>query len=189
MLEVLKDVRSHRSFTKKAILEKELIKMIEGARYSATSKNSQKLRYVLITERELCNKIFPLVKFAGAIEWNPTCEEAPTAYILICSEIPLKDITETSLYFDMGVATQNIMLMANSLGYSGCIIASYNKSEVDNLVNLPENMKSNILLALGEPRDIVTVVDMIEDNRPYYREGEKHFVSKLPLDKLILFKK
>lgn len=168
----------------------ELEKMVESTRYASSTRNAQKLRYVLITDEEICKEIFPLVKFAGAIPWNPTEEEAPTAYILMCSENPLVNFTEKNLYFDMGIASQNIMLVANEMGYGGCIIGSYNKPEVDKIVELPEGYVSHILLTLGEPRDTVTITEAVDGNTTYSRdENNHHFVPKLSLDGISLLKK
>ena len=189
IIETLMKIRSHRSFTKKKISMEELEKMIESTRYASSTRNAQKLRYLLINDEEICNKIFPLVKFAGAIPWNPTSEEAPTAYILMCSENPLVNFSEKNLYFDMGIASQNIMLTANEMGYAGCIIGAYNKPEVDKLVNLPQGYISYTLLALGEPRDIIIITDAINGNTTYSRDNNQHFVPKLSLKDIILLKK
>lgn len=189
IMETLKNIRSHRSFTKDKISMKNLEKMVKATRYASSTRNAQKLRYVLINDSELCSKIFPLIKFAGAIPWNPTTDEAPTAYILMCSENPLVNFVEKNLYFDMGIASQNIMLIANEMGYGGCIIGSYNKSEVDKIVELPEEYVSHILLALGKPTDIVTITEAINGDTTYSREGNHHFVPKLSLEEISLLKK
>lgn len=190
IIETLKKIRSHRSFSHEKITMKELEEMVESTRYASSTKNSQKIRYVLINDEELCKKIFPLIKFAGAIPWNPTEKEAPTAYILMCSENPLTGITEKNLYFDMGLASHNIMLIANELGYGGCIMGAYNRPEVDKLVQLPEDYSSHILLALGKPTDKVEIVEAINNDTTYYRDDNNHhFVPKLSLENISLLKK
>lgn len=190
IIETLKKIRSHRSFTHKHISMEELEKMIEGARYASATRNAQKIRYALISDPDICKRIFPLVKFAGAIPWNPTVDEAPTGYILMCSENPLVNFNEKNLYYDMGIASQNIMLVANELGYGGCIIGSYNKPEVDKIIGLPEGYVSHILLALGEPSDSVTIIEAIDGNTTYSRDDQNnHFVPKLSLDEISLLKK
>lgn len=190
MMEILKKVRSHRSFTEKKISMEELEKMVEATRYGASTRNAQKLRYVLINNEKICKEMFSMVKFAGAIPWNPTIDEAPTAYILMCSENPLNNFTERNLYFDMGIASQNIMLIANELGYAGCIIGSYNKPEVDKLVGLPDGYISHTLISLGEPRDTVTIVEAVDGNTTYSRDdNNNHFVPKLSLEDISLLKK
>lgn len=190
IIDILKEIRSHRSFSSKKISIEDLRKMVESTRYASATRNAQKIRYVLINNEELCKKIFPLVKFAGAISWNPNVEEAPKAYILMCSENPLNNFTENHLYFDMGIASHNIFLVANELGFSGCIVGAYNKIEVDKLVNLPEGYKSHILLALGEPNDTVTVTECKDGVTTYWRDDKNHhFVPKLSLKEISLLEK
>lgn len=60
IMETLKKIRSHRSFTKKKISMEELEEMVESTRYASSTRNAQKLRYVLINDEELCKKYFLL---------------------------------------------------------------------------------------------------------------------------------
>lgn len=188
ILDILKSIRSHRSFLQTTISINELRYMIEGARYAGSARNSQLIRYSLISDKKVCNEIFKNIKFAGAIEWNPTLEESPCAYILLSAT------TETSsdnglLYFDMGLATQNILLIAKELGYNGCIVGAYNKKEVEKIAELKSEFKSHFLIALGLAKDNVYTVPSVLDNIKYSRIGNNHYVPKLPLDEVILSEK
>lgn len=188
ILDILKKIRSHRSFTGKKISSNELRAMVEGARYAASAKNSQKIRYALISDKEMCDKVFQQSKFAGAIPWNPQLDESPRGYILMCSKTPIEG-NENLFYFDMGLAAQNILLVANDLGYNGCIVAAFNKKEVEKIVGLKEDYASYILIALGEAKDNVTVVPTVLGNTTYSRIGNEHYVPKLPLDEIIIIEK
>lgn len=178
--------RSYRSFTDKAVSKSELLKMIENARVSASAKNSQSVRFALVDSSELCDKIFPLTKWAGSIPWNPSEKEAPTAYIVLCipNDVPAN---KSFLYFDMGIASQSILLTAVEMGYGGCILASFNKTAVHDILNIPQNYDCEIVIALGEPDEISTVVDAVNGDTKYYRDEEKRhqYVPKLPLNELI----
>jgi len=187
MLEILKENRSHRSFTQKEVTREEMESFIEGARLSGTTSNSQRVRFFIVDGKEMCDKVFSLARFAGMLEWNPTLEESPRGYIAICAAEPLNTTIE-SIAIDMGLCAQNILLMANSIGYKGCLIASYNKPAFDQLVSMPNGYKSYYLIALGEPKDKVTIVNAKEGNIKYYRdiEANHHFVPKLSLEELII---
>lgn len=188
ILDILKSIRSHRSFLQTDISLNELRYMIEGARYAGSARNSQSIKYSLISNKEVCNDIFKNVKFAGAIEWNPTLEESPCAYILLSSASENSN-DNNMLYFDMGLATQNILLIAKELGYNGCIIGAYNKKEVEKIVDLKNDYKSHFLIALGVPKDNVLVVPSLLNNTKYSRIGNNHYVPKLPLDEVIISEK
>lgn len=184
--ELLKNTRTHRSFTKKTLNKIELEELIEATRYGASARNSQLLRYIIINNKDICDKIFPHLAFAGAISWNPTINEAPTSYILICAD-KSHIISENLLYFDMGIATQNILLTATKLGFAGCILVAYNKAKVEEIVNLKSSFSSYVLIALGEPQDTVTITEGKPDTLTYFRdEKNNHFVPKLPLKELII---
>lgn len=179
--------RSFRTFTDKKISKEDLNTMIENARYSASARNAQNIRYALISSDEICDEIFPLTAWAGAIEWNPNKEEAPTAYIILCLPND-KNLNYNMNYFDMGLAAQNILLTANSLGYGGCILASFNKIKTKELLNLPENYNCEIMIALGEPNEKASIIDAKDGNTKYHRDVENrhNYVPKILIQDLII---
>lgn len=178
--------RSYRTFTNKTLNKNELLKMVENARVSASSRNSQTVRFALVDSQDLCDKIFPLIKWAGSIPWNPTKEEAPHAYIALCLPNDIS-LNKCLSYFDMGIASQSILLTATEMGYGGCIIGAFDKTNVHEILNIPKNYDCEILIALGEPAEISTVVDAVNGEIKYYRDEEKRhqYVPKLPLNELI----
>ncbi|MGL5123594.1 MAG: Cof-type HAD-IIB family hydrolase [Fusobacteriaceae bacterium] len=178
-------IRTHRSFEKEEIQIKKLKRMIEGARLASSAKNAQELRYVIINNKEIRSKIFTNINWAGSISWNPEEEEAPGGYILICSKKKL-EILKNYLYFDMGLATQNILLVASEEGYNGCILGNYNKKEIEKIINLNENYESHILIALGKSKDQVKLVPGKEGKTIYYRKENINYVPKLLIENLIL---
>ena len=187
ILKTLESIRSHRSFTDKMLTKPDLSKIVEGARLGASAKNSQSIRFFCVSDKKLCDEIFSHIKWAAAVSWNPVLEESPRAYIILCSETPLIQTTELLLHFDMGIASQNILLSANEMGFGGCVVGSYNKSEVEKIINLPEKYKSYFLIALGEPKDKVRIVAAEKKDTKYYRDTlNNHFVPKLSLNEIII---
>lgn len=185
LLNLMKETRSHRSFYQVEISREELELMVEGARMGASTKNSQELRFAIINEKSLREKIFSNTKWAGMLSWNPVSEEAPTAYILICSKRNII-IPEMFLGMDVGIGAENISLIAKSMGYGSCMIGAYNKKEVEEIIELGGEYRSHLLIGLGKPRDTVTIVDSRDGNTSYYREGDFHFVPKISLKDIML---
>ena len=68
MIEKIKNTRSHRKFTDKKISKEEILKILEGARYSASAKNSQFLRYSYTVDDEKCKKTFFCCFFGRSIK-------------------------------------------------------------------------------------------------------------------------
>ena len=110
-------------------------------------------------------------------------------FILISAK---KDITtpDSRLYFDIGIASQNIILIADELGYGACIVMSYNKKAFEEILDLPEDYDSKAVIILGEAKDIVKLIDSKdEEDTKYFVENGIHHVPKLKLGDLILGKK
>ncbi|MGL4864927.1 MAG: nitroreductase family protein [Cetobacterium sp.] len=188
--ELLLKTRSYRTFDSTEIDFDTLEQMINAARLGGSARNSQTLRYTLVNSTSLCHKIFPHTAWAGAIPWSPTLEEGPKAYILISSlkDSPLPPVT---LGMDIGIASQNILLKATELNLGGCLIGSFNKMEIPQIVDLDtEKYVPQILVALGKPTDKVILTEGNEGNLKYHRDLETntHYVPKLPLKTLILKK-
>lgn len=191
IIDNIKHTRSHRRFTEKSIKEEEILEMLEGARFSASTKNAQILRYSYTIDDEKYQKLFSAVSLGGLLknEDKATLEERARGFILISAK---KDITtpDSRLFFDVGIASQNIILIADELGYGTCIVMSYNKKAFEKILDLPEDYDSKAVIILGEAKDIVKLVDSKdEEDTKYFIENGIHHVPKLKLGDLILAKK
>ena len=191
IIDNIKHTRSHRRFTEKSIKEEEILEMLEGARFSASTKNAQILRYSYTIDDEKCKKLFSAVSLGGLLknEDKATLEERARGFILISTK---KDITtpDSRLYFDVGIATQNIILVADELGYGACIVMSYNKKAFEEILGLPDEYDSKAVIILGESKDVVKLVDSKdEEDTKYFVESGIHHVPKLKLGDLIIEKK
>jgi len=181
---LIRETRSFRSFEKVKISEKELEEVIEIARYSGSTKNAQCIRYILISNEEVCSQIFPHIKWAGFINWNPVKEESPVAYILMLNEKKL-GISNPLFYFDMGIASQNIMLKLRDMKYGGCLLGAYNKPAIKELLEVSDDYDLGVLIAIGKPKEAVEVIDTTSDTR-YFRSNDIHYVPKLRKEDLII---
>ncbi len=178
--------RSYRSFTSREITQEELDEMMECGRLGAAARNLQGIKYALVTDRATCDEIFPHTAWAGAIEWNPTAEESPRAYIVMCGDSELF-LNQALLYFDMGVAAQNILLKASEMGYGGCLLGAFNKAKVKEILDIEDRYNVEILIALGEPNEEVRLVEAAEGDTTYYRDEENiHYVPKRSIEELVI---
>ncbi|MCY7007872.1 nitroreductase family protein [Fusobacterium simiae] len=188
IIENIKNTRSHRRFTEKNIKKEEILKMLEGVKYSSSAKNSQVLRYSYTIDDNKCQKLFSAVALGGLLknEDKATLEERPRGFILISTKKDIK-LPEHLLYFDIGIASQNIALIANELGYATCFVMSYNKKTFEEVLELPEDYDSKAVIILGESKDIVNLIDSKdEEDTKYFIENGIHHVPKLSLNTLIL---
>ncbi|MHA4989306.1 nitroreductase family protein [Cetobacterium somerae] len=188
--ELLIKTRSHRTFDSTEIDIETLESLINSAHLGGSARNSQTLRYTLVSSQSLCHKIFPHTAWAGAIPWSPTLEEGPKAYILI-STLKENLLSPITLGIDIGIACQNILLKATELGFGGCLIGAFNKLDVSKTLDLDmDTYNPQILVALGKPTDKIILTKGNTSNLKYHRDVEEnvHYVPKLSLETLILKK-
>jgi nitroreductase len=178
--------RSYRRFDSAVKLSTEQIKKwIELARFSASGRNVQSLKYVVVTNEEVNSEIFSNLGWAGYLaNWKgPEEHERPVAYIAVLHDKSLSD----NYYCDDGIAVQSILLGAVEDGFGGCIIGTVNKRKVTKILSIPENLEILWLLALGKPAEECILEDVKNNDIKYWRdENDTHHVPKRSLDELIL---
>ncbi|HKI89495.1 MAG TPA: nitroreductase family protein [Draconibacterium sp.] len=177
--------RSYRRFDSSVkIEEKQLKSWIELARFSASGRNMQPLKYVICRDETLAEKIFPNIGWAGYLSnWKgPVKGERPVAYIVVLHD---KSLAE-NYFCDDGIAVQSILLGAVDDGFGGCIIGTFNKSKVAKLLDIPENLDILWLIALGKPLEEVVLESSKGNEIKYWRdENQVHHVPKRPLEEII----
>lgn len=187
--DLIKNTRSVRSFGKKRITREEIKETMECVRLSGASRNLQGIKYITVINETNLKKLFPLTHWAHLLSWNPSESESPSAYVLMCSDKNLP-LPAKSLYCDIGIAAQNIMLKATEMGYGGCMIGNFDKNKVKEAMNVDDDYEVELIVALGEPAEEIKIVDVKNGNINYYRdENNVHYVPKRALDELIIDEK
>ena len=189
---MLKDLvyacRSYRRFYEEVkISREELLNMVDLARVTASTANSQALKFMLITGEENCEKMYPSIGWAGALpEWDgPEKGERPTAYIIVLEDKSLG----VNKFTDVGITSQTIMLAATEMGYGGCMLGNIKRSEIAGNFGIDtEKYTVQLVLALGKPKEEVKIVAMPEngDVRYYRDENMTHYVPKRSLEDIVM---
>lgn len=189
-LDLVKQARSHRGFRQdRKVTRQELEHLVECARFTPAARNDQVLKYYLAEKPETVAAIQPLTKWAGALAelHLPRKGAEPVAYIVICLDGSLAE-NPAPYQRDVGIAAQTMLLAAAEMGLNGCMIGSFAAGELREKLGLPEAIKPQLLLALGEGTDRIVMTDVGEDgSTTYYRDAEDiHYVPKRTLEQLIL---
>jgi nitroreductase len=189
-LDLVKQARSHRGFRQdRKVTRQELEHLVECARFTPAARNDQVLKYYLAEKPETVAAIQPLTKWAGALAelHLPRKGAEPVAYIVICLDGSLAE-NPAPYQRDVGIVAQTILLAAAEMGLNGCMIGSFAAGELREKLGLPEAIKPQLLLALGEGTDRIVMTDVGEDgSTTYYRDAEDiHYVPKRTLEQLIL---
>lgn len=189
-LDLVKQARSHRGFRQdRKVTRQELEHLVECARFTPAARNDQVLKYYLAEKPETVAAIQPLTKWAGALAelHLPRKGAEPVAYIVICLDGSLAE-NPTPYQRDVGIVAQTMLLAAVEMGLNGCMIGSFAAGELREKLGLPEAIKPQLLLALGEGTDRIVMTDVGEDgSTTYYRDAEDtHYVPKRTMEQLIL---
>lgn len=178
--------RSYRRFDESVkITLSQLESWVELARFSASGRNMQTLKYALCTSEKTTAEIFPNLGWAGYLpQWKGPAEgERPVAYILVMHDKTLAE----SYFCDDGIAVQSILLGAVNEGFGGCIIGTANKGRLAKLLKLPEHLELLWVLALGKSVEKVVIETAQNGEIKYWRdEDEVHHVPKRALSELIV---
>lgn len=179
--------RSIRRFRRNyPVTENLMMTWIDNARVTASGKNLQPLRYRIITDNETSAALFDTLAWAGYLtDWDgPEENERPTGYIVMACDTTL--CSSEAAHFDAGIAAQTIMLGATEEGFGGCMISSFRKQQLKEILDMPEALDPVLVLALGRPAEVVSLVDMENGDYHYYRdEKHVHYVPKRTLEEVL----
>lgn len=188
--ELLKADRSYRRFEESFKTDRNTLKkLVDLTRYCASGRNLQPLKYYIAVEEE-CDRIFPLLKWAGYLgDWDgPEEGERPSGYLVQCLD---KDLTKNYLCDD-GIQLQAITLGATALGLGCCIIKSFNAVRLKEILGLKDNLEPVYVIAIGKPVEEVVIENLKDgqsDSIKYYRtEDGVHHVPKRPLEDILINK-
>ena len=180
--------RTIRKFQQKPIAKQDLLDLVEYARIAAYPANLQPLKFAIISEKELCDKIFENTKWAGYLpDGTPKEDERPTAFISIFGDTEVKNTFEV----EAGAAITSMMLGALEKGLGSCWIGAVDKTKVPELLNVDtEKLSLLYVLALGYPAQESQVCEMKDNNVKYFiDENNKLNVPKRSMDEILIFNK
>jgi nitroreductase len=187
MQELVRLTRSYRRFHEDHEVGRDVLEqLVDLARLGASGRNLQPLKYAVCSDRERNALLFPELTWAGYLkEWpGPVAGERPSAYIFV-----LGDPSLTREYgVDPGIACQNILLGATSLGLGGCIIGSLRRDRLKELLGLPGHLELLLAIALGKPKEEVRIEPMAADGDVrYWRDAAGvHHVPKRSLAEILV---
>jgi len=135
----IKTRRSIRKYTSRPVEDEKINKLLESARLAPSAKNLQNWNFILVKEPEKLRKL--------AIACNNQMFIA-SASIVIAG---IADPKRKWYQLDMGIAFDHIDLQATEIGLGACWIGAFNESKVSQILNVPDNLETVILITIGYP--------------------------------------
>jgi nitroreductase len=134
--------RTVRDFKKDDVRPSDILECIELGIWAPTGGNLQRLRFSIITDGNLIEKI----KL-----YSPGLPKTSSAILALYSyekEEYKNNFYEEIINYDIGLALQNICLGLYLKGYGSCIVKSFNQVMLNKLL-YKKNHKLRIILAYG----------------------------------------
>ena len=154
LLELLKQRKSVRNFLNRPVEREKILMCLEAARVAPSACNSQPWKFIIVDDRELKNKLCRKA-FSGIYSINSFCRTAPVIVVVVSEKSKflarIGGMFRGTKYYliDIGIAGEHFVLQAEDLGLGTCWLGWFNESAVKSLLNIPQNKKVDILIALG----------------------------------------
>jgi nitroreductase len=141
-IQVLRSLRAVRRYAARPISDAVLHDILEVARWTGSSKNTQPWDIVVVRDRNALAELSTAGQFAGHLAG------AAAALVLV--------MEDGNRRFDEGRLAQSLMLAAWSHGVGSCIGSVFpesNKRRVRQLLAIPDGRWVHVSIALGYPAD------------------------------------
>ena len=149
--------RAIRRFQDRPVPYDVLEKCVDAGRLAPSARNRQLCEYIIVDDEQLLPRVFDSITiWAGQASpiGGPPAGHRPKAYIIILInstlEAELGGTRRTTIY-DVGLAAENIILVALEQGIGTCPMLSFNESELKQVLNIPDDYAIALVVALGYP--------------------------------------
>ena len=189
MKDIITKTRTYRKFEESSkITIDQLHEFIELGRLGGSARNCQPWQYLAVNDPEECAAIFPYLAWAGYLtDWKgPSEGRRPAAYILCYLNNQWLKGSQQEAHFDLGIATQNMLLGVTASGLGGCRIGAFSP-KLQDLYDFPEHLQLQLIIALGVPAEKVVMESCNGDDIKYWRDDDSiHHVPKRRLEDILL---
>lgn len=156
--EVVRTVRQIRQYHPDPVPREALNELLEVARWTGSSQNTQPWRFVVVDDKA---KIRQIAMLRDRINW---LADAPLAIAIV-----MDGKNPMSESYDEGRVTERLLIAAHSLGLGGGV-AFYGGAEeqatAKRLLGIPDDLLARQVVAIGRPKSI-------KDPRGLSRAGRK----------------
>ena len=146
--ETVLGLRAHRRFLDKPIPTGEVEAILEAARWTGSSKNTQKWAFVVIDEHE------GLERLATAGSFTRPIRAAALAIAMVWPS--------DGYEFDIGRVAQNMMLAASSMGIGSCPVTLHDEDRAREVLGVPPDHRCRYAIAFGYPDEDAATAERSE---------------------------
>ncbi len=154
LLDLIKRRKSVRNFLDRPVEREKIMMCLEAARLAPSASNSQPWRFIVMDDRQLKDRLCEAI-FSGIYFINAFCKMAPVIVVVISEKsrflARIGEMFRGTKYYliDIGIASEHFVLQAEELGLGTCWIGWFNERAVKSVLNIPQQKKIDILIAVG----------------------------------------
>jgi nitroreductase len=138
--------RAIRRFADRALRADHLDRILQAGRHSGSSKNLQRWTFIVCRDRGHLEELSSLGPWAGHVA-------GAAAAIALVTPDPQGPDQPLSVMFDLGLAAENMMLVAWELGIGSVPATVYEHERARALLGYPADQHCEYLLSFGYPAD------------------------------------
>ena len=174
--EAIRKRRAYRSLTPVKITKELITDLAECAKITASCFNNQPWRYVFVYEPEMLKKMHEALSSGN--EW---AKKASMIIVVLGKQEDDCVIRDRIYYrFDIGMATEAIILRATELGLVAHPIAGYSPKKTRAVLGIPEDIDVITLVIVGKHSD---KIDPVLSEKQV--EAEKNRPERIPIDDFV----
>ena len=161
LLQCIRERRSVRKYEETPISHEIIEEIIEVAAYAPSWKHSQIVRYVLVENREIIDKIAD--EMILDFKMNRTTMNSCPAIMLVTYITNRSGFERDGTFstpkgdrfemFDAGIASQTFCLLAHEKGIGTVITGYFNEEKIAELLEFPQNQKIGAIICMGYPSE------------------------------------
>jgi nitroreductase len=148
--------RSVRSFTEKSVSDEIVNSLLNAACWAPSAGNVQPWHFIVVRKNENKEKLIEACFYEAKF-----VAEAPVV-IVVCADpafsARMYDFGDRGSHLyclqDTAAATQNIHLLAFSLGLGTCWIGGFDEAKVKSILNIPVHIRPVAIIPVGYPKDL-----------------------------------
>jgi nitroreductase len=138
--------RAIRRFADRPLRADHLDRILQAGRRSGSSKNLQRWTFIVCRDRQHLEELASLGPWAGHVA-------GAAATVALVTPDPRGPDQPLSVMFDLGLAAENMMLVAWELGIGSVPATVYEHARAQALLGYPADQHCEYLLSFGYPAD------------------------------------
>ena len=142
----IRSKRMVRRFQSRQLDPEHLTRIVDAGRHAASSKNQQRWDFVVVEDRARLEALSKCGPYAGHVA-------GAAAAVGLVTPDPRPSGASTSLMWDLGLASENMMLVAWELGIGSCPATVYEQSIAREVLRFPADRFCGYVLSFGYPAD------------------------------------